>query len=188
MMEFTFDKNEIEAYIESQRPMYTKLHELAYEGDADAVQEYIVEHSEWVNPPCVTTLSPIHIACFRGHKECVLHLMNADLSCLDTYTKYASGQSTNGWRALEFAYAGGHDELVAIIEDYRDDSDSEAGYPTETDSDDDNESDIDSDTSVCTPTFGGIFSKDPSDDGLIVAPGGRVFMMDDTMYKPPKKS
>ena len=73
-----------------------------------------------------SSLAPIHIECFKGNIDRVREMMDEDLTCLDTYTTGCPvGHPMNNWRALEFAKAGGHDELVAIVEDYRDDGDSE---------------------------------------------------------------
>lgn len=51
---------------------------------------------------------------------------------------------------------------------------SSIGYPTG-----------DEDDGYDTPTFEGIFSQDPEDDGFIISPTGRYYSQDDESYSPP---
>ena len=117
---------DIHSFLQSQRPLYSKLHALVEDGDIAGVQEHLSQTREVVDPPGSASVAPIHVACFRGNIECVRLLMDADLSCLDTYTRCKSGDPAHGWRAMEFAQAGGHGELVSIVEQYRDDDDSDS--------------------------------------------------------------
>ena len=118
-------QQEIHSYLESQRPLYSNLHNLVEDGDVARVQEHLKQTGERVDPKCGASVTPIHVACFRGNVECVRLLMDTDLSCLDTYTKCERGDPVTNWRAMEFAQAGGHTELVSILEQYRDDEDSD---------------------------------------------------------------
>ena len=127
--------------LEGPETKSSSLREEAVE-DADVVQEYLTRTGYSGDHPNDVSLDPIHAACFRGDTERVRQIMDHEgLACLDTYSNYPHGHPMCGWRALEFAQAGKHSDLVSILEDYRDDDDSEEDDDDSEEDDDDSEED-----------------------------------------------
>ncbi|KAM0789485.1 hypothetical protein ACM66B_000305 [Microbotryomycetes sp. NB124-2] len=93
--------------VDDQAPV-SRIHELAIEGDAQAIQSYLNESTSVdINELDLYGFSPLHLATDRGHIEAVRVLLKAGAN--------PDIKDEDGNTALELARISEHDDIAALL-------------------------------------------------------------------------